>query len=186
MRTEVHVHGTIYLCEGVSRKQVENALRPWLDYLDVERMEEAKSLEPEQPGIAFHAKDRVLELCWTGAIGRSFEQKLEETMQGLGPLTEQATEVEVSFYNDNDNGDDEMRLMFVGPTAEAIHEAQRRRMVEDLSSMMLRHFDHQSVDEVVALVNDLFRREWEEQAGSEDFSEPAFSGTVPPGRRHLH
>jgi hypothetical protein len=51
---------------------------------------------------------------------------------------------------------------------------------------MLRHFDHQSVDEVVALVNDLFRREWGKQSGSSDFSEAAFPNTVPPGRKHLH
>ena len=37
MRTEVHVHGSIFLCKGVRLSQVDQAIRPWLDYLDVQR-----------------------------------------------------------------------------------------------------------------------------------------------------
>ena len=36
MRMEVHVHGTAFLCKGVHLSQVEDALRPWLDYLEVD------------------------------------------------------------------------------------------------------------------------------------------------------
>jgi hypothetical protein len=183
MRTEVHVHGSLYLCEGVSRRQVEAALRPWLDYLDVERMEEAKSLEPDQPGLAYHPKDRVLEVCWTGAVGRSFEERLEETVALLGPLTEQATELELTFYHDS--GDDETRLMFVGPTAEAIHDAQRRRMMEDVADLLARHFDDASISEVVALVSDLFHRDWQKRADDDGPGESA-GPAVPSNRKHLH
>ncbi|TXF10683.1 DUF6806 family protein [Pelomicrobium methylotrophicum] len=183
MRTEVHVHGNLYLCEGVTRRQVEAALRPWLEYLDVERMDEAKSLEPDQPGIVYHARDGLLEICWTGAVGRTFEQKLEETVQLLGPLTEQAAELELTYYHEN--GGDETRLIFVGPTPEAIHEAQRRRMVEDVASLLSRHFDEAAVGEVVALVNDLFRREWQSGGREAPAPEPSMP-SVPPGRKHLH
>ena len=48
MRTEVHVHGSIFLCKGVRLKQVEQALRPWLEYLDVETLADARSLEQEE------------------------------------------------------------------------------------------------------------------------------------------
>ena len=42
---EVHVHGNAFLCKGVRLPQVEQALRPWLDYLDVDTVAEAASLE---------------------------------------------------------------------------------------------------------------------------------------------
>ncbi len=53
MRMEVHVHGSIFLGRGVRLSQVEHALRPWLEYLDVETVAEAPSLEREEPGIVF-------------------------------------------------------------------------------------------------------------------------------------
>ena len=49
MRTEVHVHGSIFLCKGVRPSQVDQALRPWLDYLDVDTITDAHSLEREEP-----------------------------------------------------------------------------------------------------------------------------------------
>lgn len=104
MRMEVHVHGSLYLLKGVARAQVEAALRPWLDYLDIEHLEEARSLEPEEPGIVLDDRNRVLEICWTGEIGRSFQRCLEDSMNALGPLTEQAAEVEVSFYHETGQG----------------------------------------------------------------------------------
>jgi len=39
MRMEVHVHGTAFLCKGVHLTQVEDALRPWLDYLEIDALE---------------------------------------------------------------------------------------------------------------------------------------------------
>ena len=40
MRVEVHVHGNIQLRAGVTLTQLEVALQPWLDYLDVENIDE--------------------------------------------------------------------------------------------------------------------------------------------------
>ena len=51
MRTEVHVHGSIFLCKGVRLSQVDQAIRPWLEYLDVDTMADAHSLEREEPGV---------------------------------------------------------------------------------------------------------------------------------------
>ena len=86
MRTEVHVHGSIVLVEGVTAGQVEGALRPWLDYLDVASMKEARSLEQDEPGIVFDRKRYVLEVCWTGDVGRNFQGVLGDALAALGPL----------------------------------------------------------------------------------------------------
>ena len=77
MRMEVHVHADIPILEGVARKQLEMALSPWLDYLDADSIEDVKSLEQEEPGIEYDEPNRMLYLCWTGEIGRSFHKVLE-------------------------------------------------------------------------------------------------------------
>ncbi|HTP94512.1 MAG TPA: DUF6806 family protein [Burkholderiales bacterium] len=186
MRMEVHVHGNIPLCKGVSRNQIETALNPWLDYLDVDSIDEAKSLEPEEPGIALDDKDRVLSMCWTGDIGRSFHRRLEESLQQLGPYAEEAAEVEVSVYHDN--GEEEYRIIFVGPTPESIRQAERNRMVDDIAALLSRRFDQQAVDEVLNVVHGLFERDWAGGGGSSSGSEST-SGSQPhvrPHRKHLH
>ncbi len=53
MKTEVHVHGSVFMCKGVTLAQIELALRPWLDYVDADHLADAKSLEREEMGIAF-------------------------------------------------------------------------------------------------------------------------------------
>lgn len=185
MRLEVHVHGSISFCKGVTRAQVEAALRPWLDYLDVEHIEEAKSIEQEEPGIVFDARNRALDICWSGDVGRSFRDRLEESLNALCPLTGEAAEVSLSIYYDN--GEEEGQVIFVGPSPEAIHEAKRRRMVEDISSLISRHFGQEAVEEVSALVNDLFARDWAENAGRSGATKHEFLETaVFPGRKHLH
>ena len=184
MRMEVHVHASIPILEGVSKSQVEAALEAWLDYLDLDAIDEVKSLEPNEPGIQFDEPNRMLELCWTGEIGRSFEQVLERSLSLLGPYCEEAVEVDFTLYLDN--GDDESRLLFVGPTALAIHEAQRRCMLEDVAAVLGRQFDKQRVDEALGLVNDLFDRDWAEKK-SQNKQERAFeSYTVAPNRKNLH
>lgn len=72
MKTEVHVHGSVFLCKGVRLAQVELALRPWLDYVDADHLADAKSLERDEPGIVYEAAERVVSFCWTGEVGRSF------------------------------------------------------------------------------------------------------------------
>lgn len=185
MRIEVHVHGDLVICKGATRAQIESALEPWLDYLDVDTLDDAKSSLPEEPGINFDPSTRALEICWTGHIGRSFQRRLEEALYALGPLTEQAAEVDVNLYHDS--GEDENQIIFVGPTPEAIHEAQRRRMVEDVSHLLSRHFGPDAIEEVVAVVNDLFTRDWQRKLNSDGELDLAFlQGPSGSGRRHLH
>ena len=47
MRMEVHVHGNVFLGRGVRLSQIEHALKPWLEYLDVDTLAEAVSVERE-------------------------------------------------------------------------------------------------------------------------------------------
>src|SRR6478752_3218958 len=136
MRLEVHVHADIPILEGVSKRQLEQAFAPLLEYLDADGLADVKSLEPDEP-------DMLLTLCWTGEIGRSFHGALEAALDNLGPYCYEAVEVDVTQYHDN--GEQESKLLFVGPTAQAIHEAQRRCMVEDVAAILGRQFDKAAV-----------------------------------------
>jgi len=184
MRMEVHVHADIPILEGVSKKQIEQALTPWLDYLDAESLADAKSIEPEEPGLRFDDKELMLLVCWTGEIGRSFHAALEAALENLGPLCYEAVEVDMTLYHDN--GEQESRLLFVGPTAHAIHEAQRRCMVEDVAAVLGRQFGKEEVGQVTALVNEMFDRDWKEKASQQKKPERAFESYTRPSRKNLH
>ena len=184
MRMEVHVHADIPILEGVSKKQIEQALAPWLEYLDADSLADAKSVESEEPGLRFDDKELMLSVCWTGEIGRSFHGALEAALDNLGPYCYEAVEVDMTLYHDN--GEQESRLLFVGPTAQAIHEAQRRCMIEDISALLARQFDQPRVNEVIALVNDLFDRDWKEKASQPQKPERAFETYTRPTRKNLH
>jgi hypothetical protein len=184
MRLEVHVHADIPILEGVSKRQLEQAFAPLLEYLDADNLADVKSLEPDEPGIKYDEKELILTLCWTGEIGRSFHGALEAVLDNLGPYCYEAVEVDVTLYLEN--GEQESRLMFVGPTAQAIHDAQRRCMVEDVAVILGRQFDKNEVAQVTALVNELFDRDWKEKASKQKKSERAFETYTRPSRKNLH
>jgi hypothetical protein len=185
MKTEVHVHGSIFLCKGVRLAQVELAIRPWLDYVDADHLADAKSLEREEPGIVYDAKERVVNICWTGDVGRSFHTKLTEACTNLGPLTEYASEVEVTYYPDN--GDDEFHQFFIGPSPEAIHEFRRQCVVEDMTQLLSRHLQPGDVDQVNELVDRLFKAQ-APKPSAVPLSGSSTSTVIPlhPRNRHLH
>ena len=184
MRHEVHLHADIPILEGVSRKQLEQALAPLLEYLDADGLAEVKSLEADEPGIRFDEKELVLLLCWTGEIGRSFHGALEAALESIGPFCYEAVEVDLTLYQEN--GEQESRLLFVGPTAHAIHEAQRRCMVEDVAAILARQFGKEEVGQVTALVNEMFDRDWKEKASQQKKPERAFENYTRPSRKNLH
>lgn len=184
MRHEVHVHADIPILEGVSKRQIEQAFAPLLEYLDADGLGDVKSLEPEEFGIKYDEKELILYLCWTGEIGRSFHGALEAVLENLGPYCYEAVEVDVTQYHEN--GEQESRLLFVGPTAQAIHEAQRRCMIEDVAVILGRQFEKDRVGEVTALVNDLFDRDWKEKSTQQKKPERAFESYTRPSRKNLH
>ena len=184
MRIEAHVHGTIHLRPDTSLSQIETALRPWLRYIDEETLADARSVYEDEPGMNFDAKEKVLDICWTGDVGRGFRESIEEALQALCPYTEAAAEIELSYYHDD--GQDEFGMVFVGPTPESIHERQKTRMIEDVSNMLARHFTESEIGEVAALVNQLFERNWGEKSGDTQSGSSAAPRLTPAQRRRLH
>jgi len=184
MRHEVHVHADIPILEGVSRRQIEQALAPWLEYLDADSLADVKSLEADEPGLKFDEKELILYICWTGEIGRSFHGALETALENLGPYCYEAVELELTTYHEN--GEQESRLLFVGPTPHAIHEAQRRCMTEDVAAILGRQFEKKEVARVLALVNELFDVDWKERASQQKKPERAFESYTRPSRKNLH
>ena len=118
MHTEVHIHGTVLVRPGVAQNEIEQALAPWLSYVDIDSLAEAKSAHQDEPGIVFDKRRRMLEICWTGWVGRNFQRSLEAAFEALSPYSEEAAGVEVTYYQED--GRDEHGMVFVGPTAEAI------------------------------------------------------------------
>ena len=98
MRMEAHIHGTVLLRAGTTTTQIEEALRPWLEYIDEDNMADAKSVHPDEPGLVFDRRRRVLEVCWTGDVGRSFHQTVADALAALSPFSEEASAFEVSYY----------------------------------------------------------------------------------------
>lgn len=184
MRLEVHVHADIPILEGVSKRQLEQAFAPLLEYLDADGLADVKSLESEEPGIKYDEKELILYVCWTGEVGRSFHGALEAVLENIGPFCYEAVEVDVTLYLDN--GEQESRLLFVGPTAQAIHEAQRRCMLEDVAAILGRQFDKGDVAQVSALVNEMFDRDWKDKASQQKKTERAFESYTRPSRKNLH
>ena len=184
MRHEVHVHADIPILEGVSRRQIEQAFLPWLEYLDADGLADVKSLEPDEPGIKYDEKELILYICWTGETGRSFQGALEAALENVGPYCYEAVEVDVTLYLEN--GDQESKLLFAGPTAHAIHEAQRRCMIEDMVAILGRQFEKDGIAQVTALVNELFDGDWKKKASQEKKPERAFETYPRPSRKNLH
>lgn len=184
MHTEVHIHGAVMIRPGVAQGEIEQALSPWLSYVDIDNLAEAKSAHQDEPGIVFDKRRRMLEICWTGWVGRNFQRSLESAFESLSPYSEEAAGVEVTYYQDD--GHDEHGMVFVGPTAESIQEVQRRYMVEDLQALLGRHFGDAEIGEVVGLVNQLFDRRFAQGVQSKEGAAPERAIRVPAGKKHLH
>jgi hypothetical protein len=183
MRVEVHVHGTILLRAGTSTEQTEAALRPLLDYIDEDSLADVRSIHPDEPGMVFDRDRRVIEICWTGDVGRSFRQLFAEALEALSAHCEEAAPVDITYYHED--GHDEFDVMFVGPTVAAIDRARRERMMEDLQHVLTREFDDAEISQVHKLVDELFDRRWESGTTTSDGGDSELSD-VPLRRRQLH
>lgn len=188
MHTEAHVHGVIPMKSGVTQAEVEQALRPWLDYVDLDGLADARSAHQDEPGIVFDRRRRVLDMCWTGWVGRNFQRALESAFEALCSYAEQAAGVEVTYYHED--GRDERTMAFVGPSTEAIQEEQRRSMIEDVSALLSRHFSQAETGDVLQLVHQLFERHWAGQGGGAQGGSGRTGTTAAPrtsqGKKHLH
>ena len=83
-------------------------------------------------------------------------------------------------------GKEEFQQVFIGPSAEAIHEIRRQCVEEDLVGLLSAHFDKGRVDQVVGTVNQMFDDEWKSRPASDKEVSAAPALSPHPRNRHLH
>jgi hypothetical protein len=179
---EIHLHGTVPLREEVTFDQLQDALRPLWVYAGARSLTEcADSFYEEEPGIRFDANDHVLQMCWTLKGEDDFRQALDDMCMGLNDLTLAGAALEVTFYDAEFDDEDEAQgrdsrddivMLFVGPTPAAIMQVQRDLLVQDLISLMERHFDASELSDVVLEVDKLFSQRFDSLVNSLEISKP--------------
>ena len=208
---EIHVHGQVPLRADVSFDQVQEALKPIWKYAGARSLVDgANSAYEDEPGIRFDAKDHLLQLCWTVAGDEDFRQALDEMCMSLNEISETGATIEVTFYDtdfdEDDDEDDEEEsrddfvMLFVGPNPASIMQVQRDLLVQDMISLMERHFDGAELSGVVAEVDKLFAQRFDSLVTSLELGRPprgsggqgGQGGSGGPGHgggrkpRHLH
>ena len=208
---EIHVHGQVPLRADVSFDQVQEALKPIWKYAGARSLVDgANSAYEDEPGIRFDAKDHLLQLCWTVAGDEDFRQALDEMCMSLNEISETGATIEVTFYDtdfdedDEEEDDEESRddfiMLFVGPNPASIMQVQRDLLVQDMISLMERHFDGAELSGVVAEVDKLFAQRFDSLVTSLELGRPprgsggqgGQGGSGGPGHgggrkpRHLH
>jgi len=98
-------------------------------------------------------------------------------------LADAGAAIEVSFYDTEFDEDDEQEevdaesrddflMLFVGPNPAAIMQVQRDLLVQDLVSLMERHFDGSELSGVVAEVDKLFTQRFDALVSSLEIGKP--------------
>ena len=164
----------------------------------------AASAYEDEPGIAFVLDEHLLQMCWTVAGDDDFRQVLDEVCMNLNEVAAAGAAIEVTFYDvDFDNDDehasggesrDDFIMLFVGPNPAAIMQVQRDLLVQDVISMMERHFDGAELGGIVAEVDKLFAHRFDALVSSLEIGRPprgpgsGFGSGHGGGRkpRHLH
>ncbi len=199
---EIHVHGDVPLRPDVTYAQLQEALKPLWKYAGAKSLADAaESAYEEEPGIKFDAAEHVLHLCWTIEGDEDFRQSLDEMCMSLNELSSEGAAIEVTFYDAEFDEEeeppeaearDDFVMMFVGPTPAAIMQVQRDLLVEDVVSLMERHFDASELGGVVAEIDRLFSQRFDELVSSLEIGKPprgsGGQGGHGGGRRprHLH
>ena len=199
---EIHLHGTIPLRPEVTFDQVQDALRPIWVYAGARSLAEcADSFYEEEPGIRIDTTEHLLQMCWTIKGEDDFRQALDDMCMGLNDLTLAGAALEVTFYDAEYDDEDEAQgrdsrddflMLFVGPTPAAIMQIQRDLLVQDLVSLMERHFDASELSDVVLEVDKLFSKRFDSLVNSLEISKPpkgsggGASGHGGRRPRHLH
>lgn len=203
---EIHVHGQVTLRQDVSSQQVQDALKPVWKYTGAKSLSDASgSYYEDEPGIQFESKERQLQLCWTVEGDDDFRQALDEMCMNLNELAETGAAIEVTFYDaefadEDEEGSlpsdaesrDDFYVLFVGPDPASIMQVQRDLLVQDVVSLMERHFDGAELGGVVAAIDALFSDRFENMVSSLQLGKPP-RGTGGAGHggggrkpRHLH
>ena len=202
---EIHVHGQLALRTDVGFDALQDALKPLWKYAGARNLTDAAaSAYEDEPGITFESDEHLLQMCWTVAGDDDFRQVLDEVCMNLNEVAALGAAIEVTFYDtDFDDEDepapegesrDDFVMLFVGPNPAAIMQVQRDLLVQDVVSMMERHFDGAELGGVVAEVDKLFAQRFDALVSSLEIGKPprgpggGFGSGHGGGRkpRHLH
>ena len=203
---EIHVHGDVLLRSDVDHKAVQEALKPLWKYAGARSLAEgAQSLYEEEIGIRFDDKEHRLQLCWTVRGNEDFRQVLDDMCMNINEVSAAGAQIEITFYDTEYDEEDEERgtdsrddflILFVGPDPASIMQAQRDLLVQDVVSLMERHFDGAELGGVVGEIDKLFAQRFQDLVNSLELGKPPRGGMGPGpqnghgggGRRprHLH
>jgi hypothetical protein len=202
---EIHVHGQVALRPAVAFEQLQDALKPLWKYAGARSLSDAaESCYEDEPGIKFDPQEHLLQMCWTVAGDDDFRQVLDEMCMNLNDLAQAGAAIEVTFYDvefdedDEEDADAESRddfvMLFVGPDPAAIMQVQRDLLVQDVVSLMERHFDGAELVGVVSEIDKLFGQRFDALVNSLQLGRPprgtgghggiGHGGSRKP--RHLH
>lgn len=202
---EIHVHGEVVLRADVNFEQLQEALKPVWKYAGARSLADGSiSAYEEEPGIRFDPKEHLLQMCWTVRGEEDFRQSLDDMCMNLNELAERGAAIEVTFYDveydesegDSDRDDesrDDFIMLFVGPDPAAIMQVQRDLLVQDVVNLMERHFEGAELGGVVAEIDKLFGRRFDDLVNSLEVGRSIRPGGNSPGSghggrrpRHLH
>jgi hypothetical protein len=203
---EIHVHGQVALRADVIFGQLQDALKPLWKYAGARSLADAaESSYEDEPGIKFDPQEHLLQMCWTVPGDDDFRQVLDEMCMNLNELAQTGAAIEVTFYDTEFEDDEEQEseiesrddfvMLFVGPDPAAIMQVQRDLLVQDVVSLMERHFDGAELGGVVAEIDKLFGQRFDELVNSLQLGKPPRGSTGGHGGmghgggrkpRHLH
>lgn len=179
---EIHVHGQVLLRPDAGFEQLQEALKPLWRYAGARSLAEgAHSHYEDEPGIRFDVQEHVLQMCWTVLGDEDFRQSLDEMCMSLNELSQAGAAIEVTFYDaefDEEEAEpgaqsrDDFMMLFVGPTPAAIMQVQRDLLVQDVISLMERHFDASELGGVVAEIDRLFGERFDSLVNSLEIGKP--------------
>ncbi|MEY4755267.1 MAG: hypothetical protein RJA34_165 [Pseudomonadota bacterium] len=195
---EIHVHGQVPLRADVSRKQIEDALKPLWSYAGAKSLDHGHTSSYEdEPGIQVDTQEHLLQMCWTVSGDEDFRQSLDELCMNLNDIAEVGASIEVTFYDaeyeDEDGRQegesrDDFLMLFVGPNPGAIMQVQRDLLVQDTVNLLERHFDGSELGGIIAEIDKLFNQRFDAMVSSLEIGKPPRGGGHGGGRkpRHLH
>lgn len=155
---EIHVHGDIPLRKDVSSLQIEEALAPLWRFVGASSWGDAATSHfHEEPGLVLDLPNNILCMCWTIQGDDTFDQILDELCRGLNEIAREGAPIEVCYFDtEDDSAEEDFRLLFVGPTPQAIVQAQRDLLTKQVEELMECYFDANELTGVVAEIDKLF------------------------------
>jgi hypothetical protein len=174
---EFHIHGHVQLRQDVLRETVIEALAPLWQYGDEKSSKKGlASFYNEEPGIEYEDGVGLLSFCWSTQANEDFREVVTEVCLNLNELALAGAALEVSLndaeFDDEEDSDteprDELFMIFIGPTPDAIFQIQRDVLIQDVVSVMERHFQRSELSPVTDAIKKIFDKRLKEVTESLD------------------